>query len=197
MSKKKSDRARRHQRSQRGSSFEPKSSKPKSSKSSKSSKSKSSKSSKSKPSKPKPSKPKKDAQRHLLTGSLLTGDVFSAAYADEDSGAVDTYLEAHSLLPATACLDDEATIHRRISQALTRIADRQAGPDDLLEAIVVLGHVPSSIALAALQQHAESDRPHADVAKIAADECLGWMADLDQLARILGSEAAPPPSMLN
>lgn len=156
--KKRSNRARRRQRSRRGS-----------------------------------AKPRRKEQRQLLTGSLLTGEVFATAFTEEDSGAVDTYLAAHRLLPEATCLDDEAEIHGRISRALGRLADQKAAPEDLLEAIVILGHVPSSIALTALQRHAASDRPHADVARIAADECLSWMADLDQLLRALGPEPAAPP----
>lgn len=90
--------------------------------------------------------------------------------------AVTTYIDAHKLLPGTS---EEAirTQQPTIAEALAILEDERADAGAVLHAIVILGHTPEPWAHKALKRYAASNRVHAEVAWVAADECSSWMGD--------------------
>jgi len=93
--------------------------------------------------------------------------------------AVTTYIDAHKLLPRTS---EEAMRTRQptIAEALAILEDEQADADAQLHAIVILGHTPTPWAHEALKRYAASNRVHAEVAWVAADECASWVGDCEK-----------------
>ncbi|MEQ9322705.1 MAG: hypothetical protein RIF41_26300 [Polyangiaceae bacterium] len=88
--------------------------------------------------------------------------------------ALNTYIRAHDRLPPTYPFAP-AEQRRQLAQALGILDDLGATDDEVLQAIVVLGHIPDPRALTALVARADSTEVHADIAKHAADECAGWL----------------------
>ncbi|MBI5532185.1 MAG: hypothetical protein HY898_05700 [Deltaproteobacteria bacterium] len=90
------------------------------------------------------------------------------------SQAVVQYIEAHSLLPNG--FDGTASAWTStVSDSLAALGDANGEPAAWIRAILVLGHTPTQLALDALQRHAASGRKFADLARVAADECVDWM----------------------
>jgi len=128
--------------------------------------------------------PRRPAKRKILRRISVPRFV-PLAVADCDFASFQTYLEAHALLPYDF-EGDRPEAHDAIQDAFTVVADTAASAGALLRAVVVLGHTPTVAALEVLQHHAASDRPHATVARFAADECRDWI-----------SYAQTSPSLLN
>jgi hypothetical protein len=108
--------------------------------------------------------------------------------ADESAEkAVTTYIDAHKLLPRTS---EEAvrTQQPTIAEALAILEDEQAGAGAVLHAIVILGHTPEPLAHKALKHYAASNRVHAEVAWVAADECSSWMGDFGKTPEMQASQ---------
>lgn len=87
--------------------------------------------------------------------------------------AVAAWLSAHGLLDESLVSHDEAGIE--LWAAVLR--DPEARTDDLLEALLLLGHTPSERAFEILCGYADS--PHAGfevLAILARDECAFWLA---------------------
>lgn len=114
----------------------------------------------------------------LITAAWANGtSVTSTPVAAADIPFLQIYLAAHSLLPPGFDCQNEKSA-AVIDEALEVIADPNATASAILRAIVVLGHTPSAMALTALQQHAATDKIHAPVARLAADECVGWISHM-------------------
>lgn len=95
--------------------------------------------------------------------------------AESEYEAMRTYLDAHLMLPFDF-EGDKPAAYPLIQDAFAVLGDDSASPEALLRALVTLGHTPTTDALQVLRRHAASDRPHADVAKFAAEECVDWIA---------------------
>ncbi len=84
------------------------------------------------------------------------------------------YMAAHRLLPPTFVPGE--TYGQPQEHALAVIKNRASTPEAILEAIVILGHSPLPDSLAALEVHAASDEPYAEVAARALEECLDLLS---------------------
>jgi len=102
-------------------------------------------------------------------------DISSTPIAEEDLDAWRTYLEAHALLPGDYHLG--GPMAEAVAEEAFDVLGKEGAPQVAwLRSIVVLGHTPTATALQALNHHATSGRPLADVARMAADECADWIS---------------------
>lgn len=102
-------------------------------------------------------------------------DITSTPIAEEDQEAWRTYLDAHMLLPGDYHLGGPMA-EAVAEEAFDVLGKKQATEIAWLRSIVVLGHTPTATALEALNHHATSGQPLADVARMAADECAEWIS---------------------
>jgi hypothetical protein len=120
----------------------------------------------------------------LLTAFFGSGGVSARPVAAQSVDALHTYFAAHDLLPRSMSdsgVDEAALIER----SLRVLDDSESSAAALLEALVILGHTPTMGAYEALQRHAASKRPHADVAALAAEECLDWIAHFQGMPGVM------------
>ena len=120
--------------------------------------------------------PSRERPRMTFTAIPAGGFVGVADIPGEEISSLDAYVRAHDRLPPSYPFD-EVERGRQLAMALCVLEDRQASGESLLRAIMILGHIPDPRALEALRAHAKSRRPHADIARHAADECAMWLED--------------------
>lgn len=121
-------------------------------------------------------KRRKAPQEMWMTAAFVNGVETSAHPIDpKDQPSLQSYIQAHAMLPWDFNPVKDPTAFQKGTEALEVIGDQQASDPDLLLAIMMLGHMPSGAALEALQRHAASDRPFANIAKMAAMECADWI----------------------
>jgi hypothetical protein len=84
------------------------------------------------------------------------------------------YMEAHRLLPPDYPSSD-ADMRAHMTMAIHTLEDPLSPSESVLRAILILGHTPDERALAALRNHASREGMHADMARIAVDECAWWI----------------------
>jgi hypothetical protein len=99
--------------------------------------------------------------------------VSEAASADAD-----LYFFAHSLLPADFVCGEPAPPALVAAAIATLNQPETATSHDVLRALVLLGHSPSSAALEALSRAVAQGGPWAGVAELARAECADWGAAL-------------------
>jgi len=111
----------------------------------------------------------------LVTTSLDGLEVSTCALPGVDLSHMQTYMEAHVLLPQD--LDFGEMPHpEHVRSAVNVLEAERSTPRRCLEAIVLLGHSPCPEALDALGRYARSGRPFAGLAPIAEAECLDLLA---------------------
>jgi hypothetical protein len=108
-----------------------------------------------------------------MSGRGLFGQIEARVVPPDRIGAVQEYLEAHSLLP------DGPTLPPGAVSRLCNLLDRGEGTrEQRLRALVILAHVGREPALGALRRYARCAPPDlAGVAALALDECELWSRD--------------------
>lgn len=121
-------------------------------------------------------KRRKGPQEMWMTAAFVNGVETSAHPIDaKDQPSLQSYIQAHALLPRDFSPHEDPTAFELGTEAVKVLGDQQATEPDVLLAIMMLGHTPSGAALQALQRHAVSERPFANIAKMAAIECADWI----------------------
>ena len=110
------------------------------------------------------------APRHYVTAIRSDGTSTIQEVSRAELALHGAYVEAHRLLPA-GYPSSHADVRATAPQALRILTDPLSSNESVLQAIMILGHTPTTEALAALRRHASARRPHADMARLAADEC--------------------------
>lgn len=91
------------------------------------------------------------------------------------------YLEAHQHLPWgfpwPGC-DVEGTLQA----ALDTLARPMASGEAILEAIMLLAHIPDRRALDSLRRYGASAGVHSDMARLGEDECAMWIREQSAIA---------------
>ena len=121
-------------------------------------------------------------QRSIVLNTFHGDDIDQETFE-----AIGIYFEAHQLLPETF-FDDTVGAQMLIDMVLAMLGSRgerggQLKAQELLHALVVLGHAGSQEALDALIGYAASSGMYVEVAKMAVSECSGLLQERRMMQR--------------